>query len=78
MGEFKMYEICLDTSTYLLPCDVVPKEGNHKNKIEDQKATFRIKQLAEEGIVKLFIPANVHIKLRKHHNIEKRKEADEF
>ena len=70
-----MLKICLDTSAYSLPCDVMPRED--KRRIEDQKAIFRIAKLAEKQIVELFIPANVHFELRKC-GIEKRKRIDEF
>ena|SRR3990167_4688114 len=73
-----MHEICLDTSAYLLPCDNVPNNGKHQKQLIDQRAIFRIKELANEGIVKLFIPANVHIECRQHHDREKRSKADEF
>ncbi len=74
----KMHGICLDTSAYLLPCEEIPNDSKHEKKLKDKQAMLRIRELAQQGIVRLFIPANVHIELRKHRNLEKRSQADEF
>ena len=39
---------------------------------------LRIRQLAQEGLVKLFISANVHVEMRKHRDAAKRARAEEF
>ena len=50
-----MLNICLDTSAYSLPCDVIP--GEDKRRIEDQKAIFIIKKLSEKKIVDVEVRA---------------------
>lgn len=73
-----MRRICLDTSAYLLPCDMIPDNSKHTKMLKDQKAILKIKQLAQEGKIKLFLPANVHSEMRKHRDPEKRRKADQF
>jgi len=73
-----IHEISLDTSAYLLPCDNIVNIGKHQKKLVDKKAMLRIRQLAQEGLVKLFISANVHVEIRKHRDTAKRARAEEF
>jgi hypothetical protein len=75
LKTYQAHEVCLDTSTYLLPCDSIPDDNTHAEKVRDQKAMLIIKKLVEDGKVKLFIPANVHFELRKH---SRRFKANEF
>jgi len=71
----KVCRVCLDTSAYLLPCDVVPNSNKYREKLSDQMATLQIKELAIQGRLELFIPANVHFELRKKSTV---RTADQF
>ncbi|MBI3622035.1 MAG: hypothetical protein HY208_07620 [Nitrospirae bacterium] len=74
LEPLKMRKICLDTSAYLLPCDLVPYGNKHREKLIDQRATLRIKELAEKGWLELFIPANVHYESRKKSGVRTTKQ----